>query len=176
MILHDLNEQFEWTILFRPMFDFYTPCKRQKTKGFLIFSEGIEAKHWHEKGRSKTDSDKFDFQLFWRYVNIIVNNIHGNWIDRIILVFCQNHKRAIDRAKNSRTKNELEMFVMSCTKFWSNIILILLRIVKKQSKVQLLLSNNAYDDVMDFEGSGFSKNPISKYLENKTMLLHQTES
>ena len=158
------------------MSDSYTSCKCQKTKGFLIFSGVIEAGHWHEKSRSKTNSDKFDFQLFLRYVNIIVNIIHGSWIDRILLVFCPNHKRAIDRAKSSRTKNELEMFVISCTKFWSNFILILLRIVKKQLKVQLLLLNNAYDDVMDFEGSGFSKNPISKYLENKTMLLHQTES
>ena len=28
------------------MFHFYIPWKRQKTKGFLTFSGGIEMKHW----------------------------------------------------------------------------------------------------------------------------------
>ena len=31
---------------FSPMLHFYTPWKRQKNKGFLTFSEGIERKHW----------------------------------------------------------------------------------------------------------------------------------
>ena len=31
--------------LFTPMPDFYTPWKRQKTKGFLEFSGGIEMRH-----------------------------------------------------------------------------------------------------------------------------------
>ena len=35
-----------------PMFHFYTPWKRQKTKGFLTFSGGIEMEHWHEMGQS----------------------------------------------------------------------------------------------------------------------------
>ena len=30
---------------FSPMFHFYTPWKRPKTKGFWTFSEGIEMKH-----------------------------------------------------------------------------------------------------------------------------------
>ena len=32
------------------MLHFYTPWKRQKTFGFLIFSEGIEIKHCDEMG------------------------------------------------------------------------------------------------------------------------------
>ena len=32
------------------MLPFYTPWKRQKTSGFLTFSEGIERKHWPEMG------------------------------------------------------------------------------------------------------------------------------
>ena len=31
---------------FSPMFQFYTPQKHQKTKGFLAFSVGIEMGHW----------------------------------------------------------------------------------------------------------------------------------
>ena len=33
-------------IHFNPIFHFYTPWKRQKTKGFLTFSRGIEMEHW----------------------------------------------------------------------------------------------------------------------------------
>ena len=36
------------------MSHFYTPWKRQKTKGFLTFSGGIEMRHWREKGQQKT--------------------------------------------------------------------------------------------------------------------------
>ena len=42
-----------WTYiltLFTPMSYFCTPRKRQKTKGFLIFSESIEIGHWRENG------------------------------------------------------------------------------------------------------------------------------
>ena len=35
---------------FRSMFPFYTPWKRYKTSGFLMFSAGIERKHWPEMG------------------------------------------------------------------------------------------------------------------------------
>ena len=34
--------------LFWPMFPFYTPWKRQKTFGFLVFSRGMKWKHWLE--------------------------------------------------------------------------------------------------------------------------------
>ena len=30
------------------MFHFYSPWKRQKTKGFLTFSGGIEMEHWND--------------------------------------------------------------------------------------------------------------------------------
>ena len=32
------------------MSHFHTPWKRQKTKGFLTFSGGIEMEYWREKG------------------------------------------------------------------------------------------------------------------------------
>ena len=35
---------------FKPMFHFYTPWKRQKTRGFLTFLVGIEIEHWLELG------------------------------------------------------------------------------------------------------------------------------
>ena len=35
---------------FRPMFHFYTPWKRYKTKGFLTFSGGTEIDHWTKMG------------------------------------------------------------------------------------------------------------------------------
>ena len=35
---------------FRPMSPFYTPWKRQKTRGFLKFSGSIEREHWSEMG------------------------------------------------------------------------------------------------------------------------------
>ena len=35
---------------FMPIFPFYTPGKRQKTRDFLIFSGGIEMEHWPEIG------------------------------------------------------------------------------------------------------------------------------
>ena len=35
---------------FMPLISFDTPWKHQKTKGFLIFSEGIKRDQWHEMG------------------------------------------------------------------------------------------------------------------------------
>ena len=37
-------------IHFFPMLPFYTPCKYQKIKGFLMFSGGIKRLHWEEMG------------------------------------------------------------------------------------------------------------------------------
>ena len=37
--------------LFKRIPHFYTPLKRQKIKGFLTFSGGIEIDHWCEKGQ-----------------------------------------------------------------------------------------------------------------------------
>ena len=33
------------------MFHFYTPCKRQKTGSFLMFTWGIEVEHWLKMGK-----------------------------------------------------------------------------------------------------------------------------
>ena len=38
------------TTHFSPMFHFYTPWKRQKTKGFLTFLGGTEIEHWAKIG------------------------------------------------------------------------------------------------------------------------------
>ena len=35
---------------FKPMFPFYTPWKRQKTRDFLTFSGFTEREHWPEMG------------------------------------------------------------------------------------------------------------------------------
>ena len=36
---------------------FYTPWKRQKTSGFLDFSDGMEVENWHEIGYVSTSND-----------------------------------------------------------------------------------------------------------------------
>ena len=41
---------------FNPMFHFYTPWIRQKTKGFLTYSGGIEMEHWVKTGYSASHS------------------------------------------------------------------------------------------------------------------------
>ena len=38
---------------FKPMFPFYTPWKRQKTRSFLTFSGGIGREHWPEMGLTR---------------------------------------------------------------------------------------------------------------------------
>ena len=53
--------------------------------------------------------------------------------------------------------NDFKMFTVSCTTTWPNCILILSRILKKQSKIELLLCHNVYDDVTDFEVCWFNK-------------------
>ena len=55
-------------------------------------------------------------------------------------------------------KHKLEMFAINCTTVRSNIILILPRILKKQTKVQLLICRNVYDEVIYFEVYRFVKN------------------
>ena len=46
--LNTFSRTFNTLPHFMPMFHFYTPWKRQKTKGFLTFSGGIEMEHWNE--------------------------------------------------------------------------------------------------------------------------------
>ena len=35
---------------FMPLISFHAPLKHQKTRGFLMFSGGIERDQWHEAG------------------------------------------------------------------------------------------------------------------------------
>ena len=42
--------QFSQLTHFQPVFHLYTPSKHQETGGFLMFSGGIEVKHWLKKG------------------------------------------------------------------------------------------------------------------------------
>ena len=46
------NNEHDWIPLthFSPVSHFYIPWKRQKTKGFLMFSGGIEMWHWTKMG------------------------------------------------------------------------------------------------------------------------------
>ena len=44
----DLFQNF--VTYFKPMYHFYTPWKRQKTRGFMRFSDIIEMKHWFKIG------------------------------------------------------------------------------------------------------------------------------
>ena len=68
--------------------------------------------------------------------------------------------------------NDFKMFTVSCTTTWPNCILILSRILKKQSKIELLLCHNVYDDVTDFEVCWFNKKHKKYiYLENKALYL-----
>ena len=45
-----LSKMFMHLTHFRLMFHFYTAWKRQKIKGFLTFSKGVEMKHWSKMG------------------------------------------------------------------------------------------------------------------------------
>ena len=54
-----VTEELAYFVMFRKMFltnfmllvSFYTTCKHQKTRRFLMFSGGIERDQWHEMGR-----------------------------------------------------------------------------------------------------------------------------
>ena len=50
-VTHDLLQIPENPLThFSPVSHFYTPWKREKTKGFLTFSEGIEMWRWTKMG------------------------------------------------------------------------------------------------------------------------------
>ena len=42
------HERVKSLMHFMPLIFFYTPLKYQKTKGFLMFSGGIETDQWYE--------------------------------------------------------------------------------------------------------------------------------
>ena len=61
---------------FRPMFYFYTPWNRQKTKGFLTYSGGIEMEHWSKNGLNQlknTESCKGNLMNSILYTNRLKN-------------------------------------------------------------------------------------------------------
>ena len=45
-----ISDWTNWLAHFMPLVSLDTPWKHQKTKGFLMFSEGIESDQWHEMG------------------------------------------------------------------------------------------------------------------------------
>ena len=49
---HLFNTKFSLVTYFKPMFQFCTHWK-QKTSGFLMFSEGIEMEHWLKTGKCR---------------------------------------------------------------------------------------------------------------------------
>ena len=55
-----------YLIHFMQLVSFYSPWKHQKTRGFLMFSEGIERDLWHEMGLSEHFSGPilFTFERF----------------------------------------------------------------------------------------------------------------
>ena len=59
---------------FSPMFDFYTPWKRQKTQGFLTFSDGIEMENW-----GKTDERKISGNFGWESPILELRFIYDEW-------------------------------------------------------------------------------------------------
>ena len=52
---------------FMPFVSFDSPCKHQKTSGFLMFSGGIERGQWHEMG----------YRVFFFYQNCTADIIRG---------------------------------------------------------------------------------------------------
>ena len=83
-------------ILFTPMLHFYTPWKRQKSKGFKTFSRGLEIGHWCKKGQKVlcnyyvNNSCNF---LYWKlsrkvyiccftYISTILKRICVAWDDQ----------------------------------------------------------------------------------------------
>lgn len=77
----------------------------------------------------------------------------------------------------NRAGNKLEMIAMNCINIWPKLILISPWVLKKQTKVQLLICSNLYDDATDFEVSEFTKNKMkykkNKYLEKETLFFLQ---
>ena len=64
------------------MFHFYTPWKRQKTKGFLTFSDGIKMEHWTDMGLGSAflQVEKCFFQT-------AIFNITLNWFKEKLDIF-----------------------------------------------------------------------------------------
>ena len=61
---------------------------------------------------------------------------------------------------HNRLENEFEILVISCANIWPNLILVLPRILEKQSNMWLQIYSYIYDDVTDFEVCRFIKTTI----------------
>ena len=83
-------------ILFTPMLHFYTPWKRQKSKGFKTFSRGLEIGHWCKKGQKVLCNYYVNIScdfLYWKlsrkvyiccftYISTILKRICVAWDDQ----------------------------------------------------------------------------------------------
>ena len=71
-------------LLQRQEFHFYISWKRQKTKGFLTFSGGIEVEHWakgfQSKGKKLKDSFSVDSEFISNFIQL------NQWI---VLIYLQ---------------------------------------------------------------------------------------
>ena len=63
---------------------------------------------------------------------------------------------------NNKAKDKFKVFVVSCTTIWLNFIMTQRKVLKKQSKKWLLMCNNAYNDIVEFEVCEFIKNTKMK--------------
>ena len=69
------------------MFHFYTPWKRQKTRGFLAFSVGIEMEHCAKMALKML---KYLFCYLWKFPIKVTHIRKGNW--RLLMVIVNNNK------------------------------------------------------------------------------------
>ena len=119
------------------------------------------------------------FELF---VNIATfkcenTNVHSYWLTRnsslkfwcLFKILCLLSSYSFPVLITELKSNKF--FVKSCTSIWLNFIVVLPRVSRKKLKVQLLMCNSVYDDVIDFTFSDTPKTQKSKYLEKKTFLL-----
>ena len=67
------------------MYHFWTPWKRQKTSGFLVFSGGTEMGHWLQMGQQQLYSEMIveDFHFLIKILSCF--NIDIKWILKLKL-------------------------------------------------------------------------------------------
>ena len=79
-----------------PPLSFYTTWKHQKTRGFLMFSGGVERGHWHEMGKYSITS-----KFCWKSLTN-TKMTYEDW-NSFIFRFKQSFYRK-QRSLNNRTK------------------------------------------------------------------------
>ena len=85
-----LSETFGMTFLthFSPVFHFYTPWIRQKTKGFLTFSGGIEMEHWAKRVNNailrSAEDDNMAIAIFLCIELVAISDL----ISKILYLWC----------------------------------------------------------------------------------------